>query len=58
MKITQDEKNEIIAMWLSGEYYNVEIASWLGVSVSSVRRIINNYIEEQKARKEKIYGCR
>lgn len=58
MRITQEEKDEVIAMWLTGEYYNKEIANWLGISVSSVRKIVNDFVEEKKQRKEKIYGYR
>lgn len=58
MRITEEEKAEIIAMWLSGEYYNTEIAKWMGVSLSSVRKITDEYIKNKKQRKEKIYGNR
>lgn len=43
MRITDEEKKEIIAMWKSGKYYNVEIADWLGISITSVGRIIREY---------------
>lgn len=43
MRISDEEKKEVIEMWKSGKYYNVEIAEWLGISISSVSKIIKNY---------------
>jgi transposase len=43
MLISDSERQEVIDMYLSGKYYNTEIAEWLGISISSVRKIIRNY---------------
>ena len=48
MKITDEEKEEVISMYLTGNYYNTEIAEWMGISVSSVSKIINSYEERKK----------
>lgn len=50
MRITEDEKKEIIDMWKSGKYYNVEIAEWLGISLTSVRKIIKEYSDANKTK--------
>ena len=48
MRITDEEKEEVISMYLTGNYYNTEIAEWMGISVSSVSKIINSYEERKK----------
>lgn len=48
MRITDEEKQEIIDMWMSGKFYNVEIAKWMGISISSIRKIIKEYYDANK----------
>lgn len=43
MKITNEEKQETIDMWRTGKFYLREIAEWLGISMSSVTKIIKEY---------------
>ena len=58
MRITEEEKAEIIAMWLSGEYYNTEIVEWFGISMSSFRRITQEYKKEQAKKGEDVYASK
>lgn len=43
MRISDEEKKEVVDMWKSGKYYNTEIADWLGISITSVGKIIREY---------------
>lgn len=50
MRISEEERKEVVEMWKSGKYYNVEIAEWLGISISSVGKIIKEYRYGNKAK--------
>lgn len=54
MRITEDEKLEAIEMWKSGKYYNTEIAEWLGISITSVGKIIKEYQNGNKTKINKL----
>lgn len=54
MLISKEEKEEVIEMWKSGKYYNVEIAAWLGISITSIRRIIKEYQDANKTKINKL----
>lgn len=54
MRITEDEKLEAIEMWKSGKYYNIEIAEWLGISITSVGKIIKEYQNGNKTKINKL----
>lgn len=56
MRITEEEKNEVISMYLSGHYYKVEIAEWMGISLSSVRKIIRVYEERRDKQWKKLHS--
>lgn len=40
MRISDEEKEEIYEMYLSGNYYLREIAEWIGCSIIAVSKII------------------
>ena len=50
MRITNEEKQEVVAMYKTGKYYLKEIAEWLGISLSSVIKILkeNKNANEKK----------
>lgn len=47
-RLTNKIKQEVIEMWLSGKYFNVEIAAVVGISLSSVKKIIKEYYDANK----------
>lgn len=48
MRITEEEKEEVISMYKTGNYYINEIAEWIGILFTSARKIINNYERKEK----------
>lgn len=40
MKLTEEEKDEIYSMYLSGKYYITEIAEWIGCHPCTVAILI------------------
>lgn len=43
MRITSEEKQEILDMYVSGKYHLTEIAEWIGCSYSTVRKIVGEW---------------
>lgn len=43
MKITQEERKEVIDMYNENKYRIYEIAEWIGISVSSVVKIVREH---------------
>ena len=52
MKLTEEEKDEIYSMYLSGKYYITEIAEWIGCSVSTVMVVVRKKGEEERNEKK------